>query len=217
MFLRAAVLLSLISAVAVAEESPSPIAPAVEVNDVSVHGAPTLGQWKRGQSVMLGFPLIGVKASIGLFDRLDFGLGFQSYYGLMNEFLAFIKVGIFRGTRWSFSAVVEGSGAFFVEPMEVRGSRWVTGHRNYGLSPGILLTYQATSLGARWFAQVDYLATFETAPVGSTGHNVRAHLGAELPLSPKISFVFLVGIGVHGRVEDSPLMPTASLGIVTGF
>lgn len=202
---------ALLLTLAVADEAPP-------ANDVSMNAAPTLGQWKRGASVTLGFPLLTARASIGLADRLDVGLGFQTFYGLMNEFLVHVKVALYRGTSWSFAAAVEGSGAFFAQSAadEQRSSRWVTGRRNYGVSPSLILTWQGESArSARLFAQVSYLLTFEVPMV--LGHNVSTHLGAELPLSPKVSFVFMFGLGVHGRAEDALVMPSVSLGIVFGF
>lgn len=141
--MRLIFLLGLLASAAVAQETPEVTAPLAPTNEVSVHGAPTLGQWKRGQSLTLGFPLITLKAAIGLFDRLDFGLGFETYYFLTFEFLAFIKVGLVRGTSWSFSLAVEGEGSFFTTPAaaETRGARWLTGHRNYSVSPQAILTY----------------------------------------------------------------------------
>jgi hypothetical protein len=215
---RALTLLAVISSAAIAQE-PEAATSFPPSNEVSLHGAPTLGQWKRAMSVELGFPLITFKASVGLLDRLDFGLGFESYFGLTAEFLGFAKVNVFRGTQWSFSLAVEGEGSFFVSPaaVEVRGARWLTGHRNFGVSPRALLTYRATERSPRLFAQVDYLMTFDLESPTLLGHNVRAHLGAELPLSPTASFLFRFGVSVHGRPEDSRLMPYTSLGLVLGF
>ncbi|MDP1823954.1 MAG: hypothetical protein Q8L48_11955 [Archangium sp.] len=212
---RLTVLVLALTAIDALAEDP----PTLERNDVSMNGAPTLGQWKRGASVTLGFPLITARASIGLADRLDVGLGFQTFFGLMNEFLVHVKVALYRGTSWSLAAAVEGSGAFFVQSAadEQRGARWLTGRRNYGVSPSLILTWQGESArSARLFAQVSYLLTFEV-PMAALGHNVSTHLGAELPLSPKVSFVFMFGLGVHGRAEDSPVMPDASLGLAFGF
>jgi hypothetical protein len=207
------------------------IKPPAEPNTVSVYGAPTLGQWKRGQNVFLGFPLLGGKLAIGLHDRVDFGLGFQSFYGVMNEFLAFAKVGIHRGSNWSFSASLEGKWALFQTKasVEQRGPRWITGHRNFGVSPGVILTYQGDHpRSARVFADLRYLLTFDTEPVARDplngvpprlllGHNVMVHFGAEMPLSARTSFVFLLGMDIHGRGDDSPVMPVCSLGVVAGL
>lgn len=114
---------------------------------------------------------------------------------------------------------VEGEGSFFATPTvsENRGARWITGHRNFGLSPQALLSYQATGRSPRLFAQVDYLMTFDRESPTLLGHNARAHLGAELPLSPMASFVFRFGLSIHGRPEDAPVMPSAALGLVIGF
>ena len=49
------------------------------------------------------------------------------------------------------------------------------------------------------------------------GHNVLMHFGAEMPLSARTSFVFMLGLDIHGRSDDAVVMPVASLGLVTGL
>ena len=203
--------------------------PPVEPNTVSMFGGPTLGQWKRGQAIFLGFPLLGIKLSIGLLDRLDFSIGFESFYGVMNEFHAGFKIGIFRGTNWSMSATVEGMLALFGQraTQEVRGPRWLTGHRNYGGTAGVILSYQGDSpRAARLFLDARYLLSYDTEifakePLSGlpspVGHNILVHFGAEMPLSARTSFVFLLGLDIHGRSDDAVVMPVASLGLVTGL
>ncbi|MBS1152617.1 MAG: hypothetical protein H6Q89_4315, partial [Myxococcaceae bacterium] len=182
--------------------------PPVEPNTVSMFGAPTLGQWKRGQALFLGFPLLGLKLSLGLLDRLDFSVGFESFYGVMNEFHTGFKVGISRGSNWSISASVEGMLALFAQraSKEIHGPRWITGHRNYGVSPGVLVSYQGDSpRAARLFLDARYLLAFDTEPFARAplsgvppglilGHNVQFRFGAEIPLSSRTSFVFLLGL-----------------------
>lgn len=205
--------------------------PPDEPNTVSMFGGPTLGQWKRGQAIFLGFPLLGIKLAIGLLDRLDFFLGFESFYGVMNEFHGGFKIGIIRGNNWSVAASVEGMLALFGQraSKEVRGPRWITGHRNYGVSPGVIVSYQGDSpRAARLFLDARYLLAFDTEPFAKDplngvpaalllGHNVQVHFGAEMPLSARTSFVFMLGLDIHGRSDDAVVMPVASLGLVTGL
>ncbi len=202
-----------------------------EPNTVSMFGGPTLGQWKRGQAIFLGFPLLGLKLSLGLLDRLDFSIGFESFYGVMNEFHVGFKVGLLRRTNWSVAASIEGMFAHFTQraSKEVRGPRWITGHRNFGVSPGLTVSYQGDSpRAARLFLEARYLLTFDTEPFArdplngvppnvQLGHNVLVHFGAEMPLSKRTSFVFQLGLDVHGRPDDAIVMPVASLGLVTGI
>ena len=184
-----------------------------------MYGAPTLGQWKRSQAVELGFPLMKLRAAIGLFDRVDFGIGLQTYYFLNFGLSVFVKVGFIQGEHWSLSALLEGTGTVFLqsEATETRGARWLTGHRNYGFSPGLNLTYQWGPRHTRVFMQASYLLSYDVESATRLGHNVETRVGAELPLSQTVSFTFSFGLGVHGRPEDSILMPSASLGLVTGF
>ncbi len=194
-------------------------------------GGPTLGQWKRGQAIFLGFPLLGLKLAIGLHDRLDFFIGFESFYFVMNEFHAGFKVGILRKAKWSMAASIDGTFALFAQRArnEIRGPRWITGHRNWGLSPGLIVSYQGDSpRAARLFLEARYLLAFDTDPFAKVplngvpsglvlGHNAQLRLGAEMPLSARTSFVFLLGLDIHGRPDDAIVMPVASLGLVTGI
>lgn len=202
-----------------------------EPNQVSVAASPTLGEGKRGQMVSVGFPLIQVRALFGLGERFDLGVGFDSYYFLMNEPLAVARVGIVKGERWSFTATLEAGYAFFVQraSRESNGSRWITGRRNINVMPSLSVAYQGTSLrAARVFFTAGYLLALDTEPYATdplvgvppavvAGHNVSVKGGAELPLSSRTAFVFWFGFDVHGRADDSVLMPSASVGLVTSL
>ena len=96
-------------------------------------------------------------------------------------------------------------------------------------APGAILSYQAASLrAARLFVDLRYMLTVDTEPFATTplqgvpasfllGHNVLTKVGAELPLSERTSFLFSLGLDVHLRPDDSPVMPSVSVGLVTGF
>lgn len=203
--------------------------PPMPPNTVSVFGAPTLGQWKRGQGVLIGFPVIALRLALGVFDRLDVGFQFESMYGLLNDLRGTLKLGLVEGPGLSLSLAVDGGGAFFATPAarETRGPRWLTGRRNFALSPSLVLSYQgSSSRSARLFVTARYLLAFDTEPFAKDplggvpanlvlGHNGSLTIGAELPLTPKTSFVFAFGLEVHGRSEDTPLMPTAQVGLAT--
>ncbi len=205
--------------------------PREEPNSVSMFGAPALGQWKRGQAFVLGFPFFQIRASIGLLDNLDVGVGYDSFYLLMNEIRLLVKYGFGKGNGVTFALAFEGGGAFFNQraSKETRSARWISGRRNFNFAPGAILSYQAASLrAARLFVDVRYMLTVDTEPFATTplqgvpasfilGHNVLTKVGAELPLSDRTSFLFSLGLDVHLRPDDSPVMPSVSVGLVTGF
>lgn len=205
--------------------------PPEEPNLVSMFGAPMLGPWKRGQSFAVGFPLLAVRASIGIFKWLEAGLGFDSFYGSLNEPRVRLKAGGISSAEWTFAATLEGGAAFFTQraAREVRGGRWITGRRNFNLSPSLLASYQGPHpRAARLFIELRYTLAFDTEPFAANplegvppslvlGHNVLLQVGAEMPLSAKSSFVFLLGLDFHGRAIDSLVMPACSVGLVTGF
>jgi hypothetical protein len=200
-------------------------------NKTSVFGAAMLQRWNRGEAFLLGFPLLQLRALIGVAPSVDVGLGFDSFYLSMNEPRLALRFGGLTAGSWSFAASLEGGWAFFTTraSREVRGARWITGHRNVNIAPAAVFSYQGDhARAARMFISLRYSLALDTEPFVSTplggvppavvlGHNVEAQVGAELPLSPKTSFVFLLGLTVHSRPDDAPVMPACAVGIVTGF
>lgn len=200
-------------------------------NDVSMFGAPALGQWRRGVGLFLGFPVVGARAAVGLTDSIDVGIGFDTFYGVMNEFRASAKWQFLSGAHFSGALALEGGRAFFVQKAsaEGAGARWLTGRRNYNLAPGLIFSYRGASpRAARMFLDLRYLLAFDTepfqrVPLGGVpakvqlGHNVPVRAGAEMPFSPTTSFLFMFGFDVHGRQEDSPVMVSCSVGLVTSL
>jgi hypothetical protein len=206
--------------------------PVLEPNTISMHGARSLGFLKRGEMFYLGFPMLGLRLMIGLTERFDFGIGFDSFYFMDYEPLGVARLNFFRGTNWSMAATLEGGYTWFQTKAsaDLRGSRWLTGRRNGNLSGGFIVSYQGDHPRAvRLFLSLQYLLTFDTEPyqkeplggVPSSvqyGHNGLLRAGAEMPLSAKTSFVFLLGLDVHGRMDvDSVVMPVCSVGLVTSI
>lgn len=208
-----------------------PQRPPEEPNTVSMLGAPTLGPWGRGQLFLLGFPLLSIRAAFGVASWLDVGVGFDSFYGTMNEPRATLRFGLFGNDSWNLAVTLEGGYAFFTQTAsrENRGARWITGRRNVNVSPAFVVSYRnGNQRAARLFFEARYLLAFDLEPVAQDplggvppgvvlGHNAGLRGGAELPLSTKTSFVFQLGLDFHGRPEDSVAMPVCSVGLVTGI
>lgn len=205
--------------------------PVLEPNTVSMFGGRSLGTLTRGEMFYLGFPLIGLRLAMGIAERVDVGIGFDSFYGMMNQPLLTFRVNFFRGTNWAMAATLEGGPAFFTQKAcsDLRGPRWLTGRTNGTVTPGVVFSYQGDHpRAARLFMQVAYMAAFDSEPcqrdpLGGVpaaiqlGHNGVLRAGAEMPLSAKTSFVFLLGLDVHGRQEHSIVMPVCSVGLVTSI
>jgi hypothetical protein len=200
-------------------------------NQVSMFGAPALGQWKRGQAFVLGFPFIQLKAAIGVLDDLDVGLAYETFYLMHHEVRGTVKYGFGKGPGWSFAVAFEGGGAFFNTRAnrEMRGTRWLTGRRNFNFAPGVILSYQGSTLrAARLFLDLRYMLTVDTEPFAMTplqgvpatfllGHNALARAGGEFPLSERTSFLFSFGLDLHFRPDDAPAMVNVAIGLVTGL
>lgn len=207
------------------------VRPAEERNQVSMLGGPSLGAGKRGQLVLLGFPLLSLRALFGVSERFDLGVGFDTYYFLMNEPRVVVRMGLAKSEHWSLTAILEGGYAFFSQraSRESLSSRWLTGRRNINISPALAVAYQGSKpRDARVFFEGRYTLALDTEPYATDplvgvppaivpGHNVSLKGGAELPLSSKTSFVFSFGFDIHGRAQDSVVMPCGSLGLVTSL
>jgi hypothetical protein len=201
-----------------------------EFNHVSIYGAPTLGTLNRGLAVYLGFPLVGLRAAIGAAPRLDVGVGFDSFYGSMNEVRLVGKYLLGGGRAWAVAGALEAGAAFFAQRPEAEGHgpRWLTGRRNYNAEIGLLTSYRGPSpQSARLFLDVRYHLGIDTQPYAQDplagvppavqlGHNVPVRMGAEMPFSPRASFLFVFGFEIHGREGDSRFMPLMAVGLVTG-
>ncbi len=207
------------------------VRPAQQRNEVSTFGATPLGSGNRGQSVLLGFPLVDVRALFGVGERVDLGIGFDTYFFMMNQPKAVVRVNFVRTPAVSLGAQLEGGYAFFTQraTLESRGSRWLSGRRNVNINPSLVLSIQGPSPRApRVFFSAHYLLTLDfegyaSSPLGGlppaviVGHNGGVMGGAELPLSSRTAFVFRFGLDVHGRDVDSIVMPTGGVGLVTSL
>lgn len=199
-------------------------------NDVSLFGAKAL---KRGSFALggyAGFPTVALRGRYGLTQRFDVGLGFESFYGMMNE--AQVQ-GRFQFTDGDLelAAVLEGSFAHFVlQPQaDLTGARWITGKRNWNVGPGVVVSRRAASPSLpRLFLTVRTLIAFDTqpfqpSPLGGVpasvqpAWNVPVRMGAEIPVSPRSSFVIDLGFDIHGRPGDSVFMPVLNVGAVVGL
>ena len=199
-------------------------------NDVSLFGAKTLkpGQWAAGG--FAGFPTFNVRVRYGLSDRFDLGIGYESFYGMMNEGQLQLRYLLTSGDT-EVAVVLDGSAAHFVlKPQaDPLGARWITGHRNWNVAPGIVLSKRpSTSTLPRLFLDVRALIAFDTqpfqrSPLGGVppgvqvGWNVPVRLGGEIPISSNSSFVVDLGFDIHGRAGDAVFMPVLSVGAAVGF
>jgi hypothetical protein len=202
-----------------------------EPNTVSLFGGLSLGQWERSEALYVGFPSAGVRFSLGVLDSLDLGVAFDSMYSLMNELKLTARWQFAALGNWAFAVAFEGGGTFFRTPAvrEPRGSRYLSGRRNFGLMPGLAVSWQrGEGRGIRWVVDLRYLLAVDTEPVPrnplggvppavTLGHNAWGRIGFELPVSTKTAFFLLVGIEIHGRPEDIPAMLSGATGVVTSF
>jgi hypothetical protein len=196
---------------------------------VSLYGAQTLEPGKVAASVVLGFPLVSARASVGVVPRLDVGVGADSLYGIMNELRAYLRYGLVQGEEGQLAVSVDGGHAWFLNApsQEEYGARYFTGRRNWNLAPG-LTGSMWVGKKSRGFLDVRYLITFDTqpfqrvplggAPEGvQVGGNFLFRAGLEVPFSERTSYVVTVGGNIHGRPEDASFMPVVGVGVVAGI
>jgi hypothetical protein len=213
------VLVCVLSSAALAQaealEAPAP------ARATSTQGGAPLGPGRFGVSAMIGFPMIEVRAGVGLGERFDVSLAYDSYYFMSHELGLVARLALFEVSGFRMLLSASGSGAFFVEPraIENRGARWISGRRNFNASPGVIISYQGEhERAARLSLEARYLLAISTEPGEALlGHNFAARGVAELGLSQRVAFIVALGVTVHLRPEDSVVMPTASVGLSINF
>lgn len=220
-----------------AAAAPSLTAPPVDPtpvkkrNAVSLFGARPLGAGATALGVSIGFPLLRARVAHGLSDALDLGVGFDSFYGVMNEPRFFGRLLLKGSERFHLAAKLEAGWATFLQApnAEGTGARWITGRRNYNLAPGLVFSFDGIApRSARFFFDLSAHAAFDTQPYQSSplegipsfvqvSVNVPIRGGVEVPLSEATSFLVDVGFDIHGRRDDSPFMPSLAVGLLTGL
>lgn len=200
-------------------------------NRVSLLGPTPLGHLRRGGYVALGFPLVSLRALLGLGERVDVGLGFDTAYGMLNEGRLVGRVGLAQGAHWRLGVALEAGYALFSTraSREVQGARWLTGRRNVNVSPALLLSYQGDGgRAARVIFEVAYLLALDTEPFATDplggvpppvvpGHNLRLGGGVELPLTATTALSVSGGLELRGRANDAAFMPTVAVGFLTAL
>jgi hypothetical protein len=199
-------------------------------NDVSLYGAKALKRGTFAVGGFAGFPTLNVRGRYGVGDGLDVGIGFESFYGMMNEPQLQLRYQLTSGDV-EVALAVDGSFAHFVLKPQADpvGARWITGHRNWNMATGFILSKRASAPTLpRLFLDVRALIAFDTQPYQRTplggvpsqvqlAWNVPVRMGGEIPISPRSSFVVDLGFDIHGRDGDSVFMPVLSVGAVVGF
>jgi len=199
-------------------------------NNTSVYAAPTLGQWNRGIGLYLGYPVLEARFALGLLDRLNGGVSFDTMYGAMNEVRLHFKWQLSASDHWVASVATEGGPAFFKDSAqnEFHGPRYLTGHRDWNWDAGMVLTYRAGGARSpRLFLDGRCALAFDTEPFSvsplggvpppvAVAGNAVIRAGAEMPFTAGTSFLFSLGFDVHGFAQDSQVMVAAAVGVVFG-
>jgi len=200
-------------------------------NLTSVYGAAALGSWRRAAAVSLGFPVLQVRALMGLGGNLDVGVEYDTLYGLMHDVRASARWMLWNGETMSLGLVGDAGPAFYsrTPQQDSKGARWLTGRRNVNATGGMVLSVHGPAPRAsRFFLSARCLLSMDTEPVqgeplGGTpppvvfAPNLLTELGLEAPVSEWVSLAFRVGLDLHGRQEDSLVMVTGSAGVVTAL
>ncbi|MFL5319351.1 MAG: hypothetical protein ACJ790_06810 [Myxococcaceae bacterium] len=206
---------------------PKPPAPE-DFNEVSLNGGKAINGWAVG--AFAGFPTFGIQVRRSFFPKFDAGVGFESFYGMMNEGQVHARYQLLDGDVELAAQVMGSVTQFVLKPQnDPVGARWITGHRNWNVAPGLTLSRHPSSPHMpRLFVDVRALIAFDTQPFQKNplggvpqglvvGWNVPVRAGGELPISPSSSFVVSLGFDIHGRNGDSPFMPVLTVGAVVGL
>ncbi|MBJ6761073.1 hypothetical protein JGU66_09885 [Myxococcaceae bacterium JPH2] len=216
-------------------EEALPPSPPLEPNRLGLLGARSSGSGRVVVGLMVGFPLLSLRAVVGVLPRLDVALGLDSLYGMMNEGRVGARLTLLDGVdngRAALGFVVEGGRALFLRPAETeeRGARYLSGRRNWNLQSGVVASWQGQSPRAkRLFLDLRYQLAWDTEPVqrtplgglppaSTTTGTFLARAGFESPITARTSYVLSFGGDFHSRAEGSAsFMPAISVGVVSAL
>jgi hypothetical protein len=183
----------------------------------------TLGSGRLAFAFGAGFPWVQAMAGYNIAGLLDVDLNVDSLYGVATQLSLGPKVRLVRAGPLSLGLDLQGQWAFFRTPAvaESNGARFLTGIRNFGVQPQLILSVKG-QYGVL-FARAVYQGTFDLEPVTagplagdpgpwSYGSNLGFHLGGELIPNSLVHAYGVVGLDFHTRQGDFPVLPVIELG-----
>jgi hypothetical protein len=203
--------------------------PVLEPNRVSVWGAAPMGAGRVGLAVSAGFPWVAARGLVGVSDAVDLGLQVESHYGLYTEGRAVARAAVVRAQGIWFSLQLEGGAAWIPVRArdEDRGPRFLTGRRNFNLSPGLALGFQRPlPMSTRVSVELRYGLGFDIEPLARSPlsgvpsplalvHSARLRGYVDVPLSTVSCLVVTLGLSSSFDAYDAPLVPEVLVGFVT--
>jgi len=196
-----------------------------EVVQASLFDAQSLGRGNLRFALAAGFPYVQGAVGVGVGGRVDLDLRVDTFYGAANQFGVGPRVRVFGGDAFALALGLQLQGTLFRSPAIADGlsadsARHLTGLRNWGVEPELVVSTRGTA--GSLFGGVAYQATYATEPDAQApltgpppkwGSNLGLRLGGELGFGRNRWRLFAVlGLDLHLRAGDAPVLPRAELG-----
>jgi len=194
-----------------------------DLEPASLFDADSLGGNRLAFAFGAGFPYVQAAVGLNLLEGLDADLNLDSLYGVATQLSLGPKLRLAHAGGLALAAEVQGQWAVFrtSAAAEKTGARYLTGLRNFGVQPQLVVSYRGHY--GSIFASAIYQGTFDLEPQSSGplqgdpgawtyGSNLGFHLGGELAPSGVVHAYGVVGLDFHLRQADFPVLPVVELG-----
>lgn len=192
----------------------------------SLHGGATLKRWGWGLEATLGFPYLELRVQFGLLDWINLAAHFSSIYGLMNRYAVEGKFRLFSSEDGDFamSLAVQASASDYRTLGQGQIDMWhLSGQRDFSVYPAVVASVRSSRGNHFWIsAGPDITIDWEppssgpltqVPPLFDVGFNIPLAVGTEVALTRHSNFYAMLGVSLHLRRPDAPVMPIFALGI----
>lgn len=195
----------------------------LELPTVALLDAQALGPGRMAFGLTAGFPYVQALAGCGLAEGLDLDLQIDTLYGAATQVGVGPKLRLWGDEGLALAAQLHLQGAVFRHPFvdeSSTGARHVTGLRDLGVEPGLVISTrgQVGSLFGVATVPLTYAPQPETSgPLSgglpAWGTNLGVYVGGELKAGSGLVHLFAeVGLDFHFRSGDVPVLPRLELG-----
>jgi hypothetical protein len=194
-----------------------------ELPTLAMLDAQSLGPGHLAFGLTFGFPYVQALVGYGLVDGIDLDLQVDTLYGAATQVGIGPKVRLLGDDGLALAAQVHGQATVFRHPVideTSTGARHVTGLRNFGVEPGLVVssrgllgsTFGAVTVPLTYASEAEFRGPLSGA-LPAWGTNLGVYVGGELKAGAGLVHLFAeAGVDFHFRDGDSPVLPRVELG-----
>ena len=194
-----------------------------ELPTLGILDAQALGRGHLAFGLTFGFPYVQALIGYGVADGVDLDLQVDTLYGAATQVGLGPKVRLLGDEGLALAAQLHAQATAFRRPVideTSTGARHVTGLRNFGLEPGLVLssrgllgsTFGAVTLPLTYATEAEFRGPLSGA-LPAWGTNLGVYVGGELKAGAGLVHLFAeAGVDFHFRDGDAPVLPRVELG-----